>query len=235
MSQHHRITVLLGLPLVLSACFGVEGNGERERETREHSDFVAIENKGELSVYVRRADELRVIVSIDSNLLDNVQTRVRDDTLVIDTNVNLVDIVPGPHVIIDMPELRSVKLSGSGDLSADAFDDAQRVRFEQRGSADLSFAGSATHIDAIITGSGDLHLTGTADFLEVEIYGSGYVDARDLDAAGGRLLINGSGDIDATINGEVDAEINGSGDVNLYGAVELVRSDEDGSGDIVVH
>lgn len=235
MLQPRRITLLLGLPVALSGCFGVSGNGERERETRDHSDFVAIESQGELIVQVRRADELRVVVSIDSNLLDNVKTRVRGDTLVIDNHVNLVDLVSGPHVIVDMPELRSVQLSGSGDLFADAFDDATSVRFEQTGSGDLSFSGSATRLDATISGSGDLQLAGTADFLDIEIRGSGYVDARDLDAAGARLQIDGSGDIEATIHGEVDAEINGSGDVNLYGDVELVRADEDGSGDIVVH
>jgi hypothetical protein len=226
---------LLALSFALGGCFGVSGSGERERETRAYSDFEAIENKGELSVQVRRADEFRVVVSIDANLLDNVKTRVRDNTLVIDTNVNLLDTVPGPHVIVDMPELRAVQLLGSGDLSADGFDDAQSLRFEQRGSGDLRFDGAATRIDATLSGSGDLQLIGTADFLELEVRGSGDVDARDLVAAGGRFQVDGSGNIAATIHGEVDAEVNGSGDVNLYGDVDLVRSDEDGSGDIVVH
>jgi len=226
---------LLALSFALSGCFGVSGNGERERETRDYSDFEAIENKGELTVQVRRADEFRVVVSIDANLVDNVKTRVRDNTLVIDTNVNLLDTVPGPHVIVDMPDLRAVQLFGSGDLSADGFDDARSLRFEQRGSGDLRFDGAATRIDATLSGSGDLQLIGTADFLELEVRGSGDVDARDLVAAGGRFQVDGSGNIAATIHGEVDAEVNGSGDVNLYGDFDLVRSDEDGSGDIVVH
>jgi acyl CoA:acetate/3-ketoacid CoA transferase beta subunit len=56
-----------------------------------------------------------------------------------------------------------------------------------------------------------------------------------LSFALGGFQVDGSGNIAATIHGEVDAEVNGSGDVNLYGDVDLVRSDEDGSGDIVVH
>lgn len=235
MSQHRRITMLFALPLALSGCFGVSGNGDRERETRKLSDFHSIELDGELGVQVRRADEFRVVVSIDSNLLDNVKTRVRDRTLLIDNNVNLADYVSAPHVIIDMPELRSVRLTGSGDLRAEGFDDARSLRFDQHGSGDLRFSGSATRIEARLSGSGDLHLSGSADFLDIEVHGSGDVDARGLDAAGARLEINGSGDIDATVNGEVDAEINGSGDINLYGEVDLIRSDEDGSGDIVVH
>lgn len=235
MSQHRRITWLLGLPIALSGCFGVSGNGERERETREHEGFVAVENEGELAVQVRKAHDFRVVVSIDSNLLDNVKTRVRGDTLVIDHNVNFNDIVSGPHVIIDMPELRSVQVRGSGDLHAETFDEADPVRLELSGSGDLHFAGSAPRIDATLEGSGDLHLEGSSDYLDVEVHGDGDVDARELDAAGARLQVDGSGDIDATVNGDVDAEVNGSGDVNLYGDVDLQRSDEDGSGDIVVH
>lgn len=233
--SYRKLTVLLGMPLALSACWGVPGNGERERETRQHEGFAGIENQGELQVQVRHADEFRVVVSIDSNLIDNVKTRLRDDRLVIDNSVNFTDTVPGPHVIVEMPELSFVELSGSGDLDARTFDDTDTLRIELKGSGDLRFEGSAQRIDATLTGSGDLRLIGSSDFLELEVLGSGNVDARDLDAAAGRLQIDGSGDITATIHGEVDAEINGSGDLDLYGEVDLQRSDEDGSGDIRVH
>jgi hypothetical protein len=67
------------------------------------------------------------------------------------------------------------------------------------------------------------------------VNGSGNVDARNLDAAEGRVRLDGSGDVSATVHGDVDAELNGSGDLDLFGDVDLKRSDEDGSGDIRVH
>jgi hypothetical protein len=233
--QLSRLTVTLCAPLVLGACWGVEGDGERERELRDHEDFVGIENHGELQVQVRQADTFRVAVSIDSNLLDNVKTRVRSDRLIIDQNVNFSEIVPGPHVIVDMPQLAFVKLLGSGDLDARTFDESATVRFELQGSGDLRFEGSAPRIDATLEGSGDLRLVGASDYLDVEVQGSGSVTARDLAASGAYLRTEGSGDINATVNGEVEAETDGSGDIDLYGDVDLVRSDEDGSGDIRVH
>jgi hypothetical protein len=235
--SHRKLTVLIGMPLtiLINACWGVPGNGERERETRHHEDFIGIENHGELDVQVRQSDEFRVVVSIDSNLLDNVKTRVRDDRLVIDNNINFTDVVNGPHVIVEMPELTFVELSGSGDLDATSFDEGGTVRLELSGSGDLRFEGSSPRIDATVRGSGDLALSGTTDFLDVQVNGSGNVDARNLDAAEGRVRLDGSGDVSATVHGDVDAELNGSGDLDLFGDVDLKRSDEDGSGDIRVH
>lgn len=235
--SHRKLTVLIGMPLAIlvSACWGVPGNGKRERETRDHEGFIGIENHGELDVQVRRADDFRVVVSIDSNLLDNVKTRVRDDRLIIDNNINFTDVVRGPHVIVEMPELTFVELSGSGDLDATRFDEGGTVRLELSGSGDLQFEGSSPRIDAELRGSGDLELAGTTDFIDIRLSGSGNVDARNLDAGEGRLRLDGSGDVAVTVHGEVDAEVNGSGDLDLFGDVDLKRSDEDGSGDIRVH
>jgi hypothetical protein len=231
----YRRCILTAVPLLLAGCWGVSGNGELERDTRDHRDFVSIDNHGELEVEVRQADDFRVTVSIDSNLLRNVKTRVRDDTLFIENNINLLDKVPGPHVLVEMPHLTYVRLNGSGDLNARGFDEDERVRFEMDGSADLTFDGSAPRIEATLEGSGDLRLSGTTDFLDIEAYGSGNVEARSLQAAGGKLRSDGSGDVTATVDGELDVDVSGAGDVDLYGEVDLRRRRDDGSGDIRVH
>lgn len=230
----YRCCTLMAV-LLLTGCWGVSGNGDLERETRDHRDFVSIDNHGELVVEVREADDFRVTVSIDSNLLRNVKTRVQDDTLFIENNINLLDKVPGPHVLVEMPHLTFVHLDGSGDVRARSFDEDERVRFEMDGSGDLTFDGSAPRIEATLEGSGDLRLSGTTDFLDIEAYGSGNVEARDLRAAGGQLRSDGSGDVTATVDGELDVDVSGAGDVDLYGEVDLRRRHDDGSGDIHVH
>lgn len=230
-----RKVALLGAPLALSGCWGISGDGDRERETRDLSDFVRIESHGELDVEVRRADAFHVGMSIDSNLLDNVETSVRDETLIIDQNINFIDIVPGPHVTIAMPDLMFVHLYGSGDLDATSFDATETLRLELSGSGDLRFEGSAPRIEGDVEGSGDLHLSGSTDFADLVVRGSGNIEARDLEAAQASLRVEGSGDIAVTLTGEADARIRGSGDIDLYGDVALRHSDDDGSGDIRVH
>lgn len=226
---------VVGMTVALSGCWGISGSGDRERETRDHDDFVRIESHGELDVEVRQADRFRVAVSIDSNLLDNVKTRVRDETLIIDQNVNFLDIVDGPHVLIDMPSLTFVHLYGSGDLDALTFEESDTVRLELGGSGDLIFEGAAPRIEADADGSGDVRLTGSTDFADLLVRGSGNIEARGLEASAGSLRVAGSGDIAAMINGKADVRVDGSGDIDLYGEVDLRGSEGNGSGDVRVH
>ncbi|MET0386319.1 MAG: DUF2807 domain-containing protein, partial [Polyangiales bacterium] len=168
-------------------------------------------------------------------LVNDVDTFVRSDTLIIDSEARLYDFVPGPHVLIDMPRLTFARLDGSGSLDAQTFDEAGTVRLELDGSGDLWFTGSAPRIEAGLSGSGVLGLTGSTDFAELDLAGSGDLLARELDAAEGSVRVSGSGDVSATLNGPAEAEVEGSGDIDLYGNVDLDHSRVSGSGEVRVH
>jgi hypothetical protein len=232
--RQHR-AALTSASLLLTGCLGVSGSHDRARESRDLADFARIESHGELDVEVRQGDSFRVTVSIDDNLLDRVETRVRDETLIIDQDLNFIDIVSGPHVLVEMPHLTFVHLYGSGDLDAQPFDEGEPIRLELGGSGDLRFEGSAPRIEADNDGSGAIHLAGTTDFAELVVRGSGNIEARDLQATEASLRSTSSGDITASVDGEVDAEVSGSGDIDLYGGATLRERREDGSGAIRTH
>ena len=220
---------------LLGGCWAIDGNGHRGRETRDHRDFVRVENNGQLDVQIRRGDEHSVEISIDSNLLDNVDTHVRDETLIIDSDPQLFDYVSGPHVLVTMPHLVFGRMSGSGRLDARGFDEEEGIRLELSGSGDVFFEGSAPRIEGDVDGSGDLRVAGSTDFAQLVSSGSGDIDARDLDAGALRLRSSGSGEITATAHGEVEAETLGSGDIDIYGDAHLTSAHERGSGDIHTH
>jgi hypothetical protein len=234
MTRPIALLTLCTLPL-LGACIGVDGNGHRARETRDERDFVRIENVGQLDVQVRQGEEFAVLVSIDENLLDNVRTHVRDETLIIDNEPHLFDVLPGPHVLVTMPHFIFGKVDGSGNLDARVFDERETVRLEVSGSGDATFEGSAPRIEADVSGSGDLRLAGSTGFAQLFGSGSGDIAARDLDADAARLRTTGSGNITATVHGDVEAETSGSGDIELYGSPHVTSSHEHGSGDIHEH
>jgi hypothetical protein len=223
------------LGLALSACIGLDGNGHRVDERRDLADFSRIENNGPFDLEVKQGDDFDVRVSIDSNLLHRVDTHVHGDTLAIDSDAIIGDVVAGPHVIVTLPALDELVLHGSGDATVDAFDAADPIALRITGSGDLRFSGSAPRFTLEVNGSGDLRVTGDTDFAKVKLTGSGNVEARDLAANGADIELDGSGDARLTVNGPVDADLNGSGDIDLYGEVDRGHFSEDGSGDITVH
>lgn len=223
--------------LALAGCglFGVDGNGERVTEVRSLEGFSSVDSEGSLDVEITRGDAFHVEVSIDSNLLPLVRTRVSGDTLAIDTDQPIGDVVAGPHVIVTMPLLRRAAVNGSGGLTAASFEQSEPVSLDIDGSGELSFVGNVPRADVRISGSGDARLHGAAAVLGAAVEGSGAVDARDLDATTADLSVSGSGDLAANVSGSVSVAISGSGSVDLYGAAVIERVDISGSGSITRH
>src|SRR3954463_932352 len=100
--------------LALMGCdvAGIDGNGRRQDETRDVAAFTRIRSDSELDVKVTQGEAQSVTVSLDSNLLHLVDTRVSGDTLYVDLHDNVDQIVDGPHVLITVPELTAAKLAG---------------------------------------------------------------------------------------------------------------------------
>jgi hypothetical protein len=230
-----NLTLISLICLALPACIGLNGNGKRVDETRHLDDFTQIENNGAFDLEVIQGDEFEVRVSVDSNLLHRLETHVHGDTLEIDSNAVIGDVVAGPHVIVTMPVLDELVVHGSGDAVVDTFDARDPIALRIAGSGDLHFTGSAPRLTLEVKGSGDLHARGDTDFAEIKLSGSGDIQARDLVANGADVKLDGSGDVQLTVNGPVDADLNGSGDIDLYGEVDRGHFSEDGSGDITVH
>jgi hypothetical protein len=236
--MHCTVFGPLSLILVLTAasgCVGVAGNGHRARETRELRAFSKIESHGPFAVDAARGDDFTARVSIDSNLIDHLETHVYGDTLEIDSDAWIADLLPGPHLVITLPRLESATVSGSGDLVIHGFDSDEPLRLSASGSSDLTFDGSAPKITASVSGSGDMQLHGGTEFAELEVSGSGNLDARELIASEADVTVSGSGNLRATIDGPVGAAVSGSGDIDLYGDVQREHFSESGSGDIRVH
>jgi len=206
------------------------GNGVRATETRPVADFTRVDSAGSFDVSVVRGEAFDVTVSIDSNLLPGLRTRVVGDTLEIDSQRDFQDLVPGPHVFVTLPELQAASLSGSGALGVGAPQPELPLDLDLSGSGDLVFDGAASGTTVRLGGSGSVALRGSSDWLDLRLDGSGDIDAAELQAADGRLQLSGSGSIRAFLSSSVEVELDGSGDVYLYGDPNITRLSIDGSG-----
>lgn len=221
--------------LALGCETGTHGNGDRTEEVREVSEFVKVRTEAELDVEIVQGNEHRVTLSLDSNLLDLVRTRVDGETLYIDTRESIGDAVRGPHVSITVPVLSAAKLDGSGDLLVDLDQPELALDLYLSGSGDVRFVGRAAALGAFLSGSGDMLLQGETSDVELALIGSGDIGARELSAESGSLELRGSGDISASISQAASISLSGSGDIDLYGGADVAVDDRSGSGDIDVH
>ena len=209
----------------------IEGEGDVVTQELLINEFTSVKSRGTSQVYITQGNEIKVEVEGQQNIIDNIEVDIQNGVWEIEFDKcqrNFTDL----KIYITMPIIKSLEVSGSGDMfGQDAFvvDDID-LKVDGSGSIDVAIDG-ATEVDARISGSGKIKLEGTTNYLGSKISGSGDLEAYDLEANIGNLKIVGSGDAEVTVYDELDVRIEGSGDV-YYKGNPIINVDITGSGDL---
>lgn len=206
----------------------IDGSGTAATEQRPLGGFSAVQTQG-LKLQVRQGPVAQVVVTADANLLPLLETVVENNrhgqTLVVrwKSNTSLKTRV-SPVVQVTAPELKTLVVSGSGDIVADELKlGALSARVE--GSGDLRLNGlQADSLSLAVAGSGDIVASGQAARVSASIAGSGDIKTAALRADDVSVSIAGSGDADVQAQRTLTVKIAGSGDVRYTGAATVQRS-----------
>lgn len=232
----------------------IEGDGNIVTRTYDVTAFNEISTSLPATVNFTIADSYSCTVSVDENLFDYLDIRVKDNELLMgkrkeDKNTNLK--VTQFIIEVTAPSLEYLNLAGSGTFNALSPLKGEKLEVNLAGSGDIIFhksvsaqktelnvAGSgdlvcneliADELDSNVAGSGDLKVvSGQVRKAEAGVAGSGDIvltcNIENLDAN-----IAGSGDIKARVSAKLKYAIIGSGDIGYYGN-PVVEGDKAGRG-----
>ena len=252
------IGLLFGAAMASATGGSEEGPGNLVTERFDLSGFTGIEVGGSWQVSVRPGP-YDVQVTVDDNVVDDLQVEVRGDALQfgLRPQVRLRRVTLRAQVT--MPALHAVGVSGSGDatfadfespslrLSVTGSGDVEgsgitvgALDVGVSGSGDITLQGCATEsADMSITGSGDITLRGASDdqpagALTLQISGSGSADLGGCAFASADVGVTGSGSGTLTLgSGDLTGSISGSGEVRYRGSPARVNVRTSGSGRVV--
>ena len=177
-------------------------------EPRKVDAFSAIEIAGLMAVEVKISNTTSVDVQGEPQLAKLISTTVKNGTLVIDTPKDFTKRLKGHDdnklkVVITMPALKSVAISGTGAM-------------EIEGLAQSSFA-------ATIAGTGSLEVAGKTDTFKLSIPGTGEVKAKKLIASDLQLSVPGTAQASVHATKSFDANVMGTAVVVVHGKPASVR------------
>jgi len=213
---------------------------ETTTQQRTVGAFSALELAGPYRVLVRAQGKPSVELSGERKLLDDIETVVRGDTLVVRPvsrsgfHFSIGKRRDTVTVSITASMLKSLKMSGSGDVKLEQLG-GDRFTLQADGPGDLSASGAvrelavrssgsgdldlhqvkAASVDLSMAGPGDVRLAGVGNELVANVSGSGDLQADDLHVAHATARMSGPGDV--TLSGEsadLHAEVSGSGDLD---------------------
>lgn len=227
--------LLLLLAAMISCRKRVTGEGPVVKQDRTPAAFDRISHEIDGVVYVTQEGTTRLTVEAQQNILDILETPVKDGELKIQfknhTNVRTHDPI---IVRISNPVINGLDVEGSGDLLMTNTLQANQLQLDVSGSGSIK-AGDllvAGRLSANISGSGGiLALGGHANSGSLVVSGSGWINLLPVEHKTVEADISGSGNIKATVTDRLDARISGSGSV-LYQGNPTVDTHVSGSGSV---
>jgi len=222
------------LSFVLTSCyFDFDDNGQNTNFSNCESgfgntvtqelaidDFTGFELNIGAQVYISQGDEVEVLVKGQENIIEELETKVRNDIWEIefDDCVENSDVL---RIFITTPNLNFISNNGSGNIKSDNILSVEDFEIKNNGSGNIQLSIEGNVIVTRNTGSGKLELEGVAATLDVDIRGSGDVEAFDLLIRDAQVEVDGSGDAQVNVTDFLEIMIEGSGDVYYKGEPDL--------------
>lgn len=197
-----------------------EGFGSTVTQEIDLAAFTGFELNMDAQVYLSHGDEVEVLVKGQENIIDELETKVRNDIWEIeyDDCVEDSDVL---RIYITTPNLSFIANNGSGKIKSDNILRMDDLEIKNNGSGDIELSIEGNVIITRNTGSGKLELEGVAATLDVDLKGSGNVIAFDLLAKDGQIEVDGSGDVQVNVSDFLEIMIEGNGDVYYKGEPDL--------------
>ena len=213
----------------------VKGNGNVTEQTREVGSYDGIVVSGSFDVKLYAGTEGSIKVEAESNLLEYIETTVKNGQLHIrvmkNKNIN-TSWNKGMRITVPFKDIDRVKLTGSGEIVSRDTIKTDRFEVSLSGSGDIELDVDANDTSSIVSGSGEITLKGSTKTHKTILTGSGDIYAGNYLAQSVDAKVTGSGDIKVHCKDNLKARVTGSGDIEYTGNPERQDTKVTGSGDI---
>ena len=197
-----------------------EGFGSTVTQEISPTDFTGIELNIDAQVYISQGENVEILVKGQENIIDELETRVRNDVWEIefDDCIEDSDVL---RIYITSPNLNYIGNNGSGKIQSDNILKMDDLEIKNNGSGEIQLSIEGEVITARNNGSGKLEIEGVAATLDANMKGSGDIEAFDLLVRDAQVEIAGSGDAQVNVTDFLEIMIEGSGDVYYKGDPDL--------------
>ena len=224
------ILVLLVMAMALTGCCGIgcgplsrwtfpsirtrtlRGSGDLVTQEMDLLGFDKLEVSHTFQVTLQQSSSYRVVVTVDDNMVDEIEVRRVGSTLQIglqEGSWSLNNITLRAEV--SMPRLTGIELSGASSLKGAM--DTVDVRFTLSGASRLTLEGTGSDMDLRASGASDVSL---ADF-----------EVKDAS-----VELSGASQAAVNVTGKLDVEASGASQLRYLGNPQLGRIDTSGASSV---
>jgi hypothetical protein len=214
------VTAVIGCS-VTDNSLSVEGSGTAASEERAPGEFSSVRFALPGVLVLEQGAPALVLVEGDDNILEHVNTEVRQGTLRIGSGSTRLRPRTALRVVVRAPEFEAIESAGSGIVEAAGLRGAG-LTLSVAGSGDAFLPDlEVGELRVRVAGSGSVEMSGHAAHQVLSLAGSGEVEARSLASESAEASIAGSGSAWLNVTERLTANLVGSGSVNYLGDPEV--------------
>ncbi|MBL4594667.1 MAG: DUF2807 domain-containing protein [Flavobacteriales bacterium] len=229
--QIKRIFLLIVIAFALNSCINtIDGNGEVIKEQREVSSFNKIDISGAYEVLINQGDEERLELEVDENLLEYIETEIKNNTLYISSK-QAIGNATSLKLYITIVDVEDIDVSGAIKLRNKGTYKASSLEIDVSGAADIDLDVDVENLTMDMSGASETTLSGTANNFEIEISGAGELQAKKLKTRNTTIDISGAGSAVVHAKKTLNVSVSGAGSVKYKGNPK-VKEDISGAGSV---
>ncbi len=209
----------------------VYGNGNVERQDRTAGKFEGLKVSSGIDVYLKQGDSESITVEADENLLEYIETDIKDGVLNVYTDANIRK-AESRKVFVTMKDITSLRTTSAGDIIGETPVRTDDLKLSASSAGDIKIEVYANTIDADLSSSGDMTLTGKAGKLNVNLSSAGDLNAYELEVKEADVSASSAGDADVNVSEKLTARASSAGDINYRGNPKYLDTHSSSAGGI---
>ena len=234
-----RIAISLVLALFATSCInmnfgdGKKGNGVVVKETRKITeDFTEISASEGLNVFVTQAEEFKILVEADENVMELVGTDINGGKLRIHAIENIGKATK--NVYVTLPKITVLESSSAADLIVQNEIKAEKLDLHASSAGDIELEVVASEIEADASSAANIKISGQTKILYADASSAGNIKALDLLAKQCKANASSGSDIDVNVSESLTADATSGADIS-YAGEPTVSIEKSVSGSVHKH
>ena len=201
------------------------------------SNFTAIKSSAVANIEIKQAKETSVIAEGDDDMLDLLEVKVDNHTLVIEMNNKRMKLFKNRSnkltIFISTPNLTEIDSEGVGNITIDGGFETPKLTVNSEGVGNIKAEHLyARTVEIESNGVGNIKVGGNAENVYIKSDDIGNTDARNLVSQNTHVESDGIGNVSCYASEYLKIESDGVGNITYYGKPKQTNINKDGVGKI---
>lgn len=209
---------LIGFVFMLSSCHNINGSGNIISKDRTVDNFTSVKVNNGIRMNITAGEKLKVNVEADDNIIDDVETKVVGEELVVRFSDNFsfqnTDII----VNVVMPLVKRISASGGSTINSEnQLPKTDAMSIKASGGASVNASVDARTLDLESSGGAALKIIGRSQLVSIDASGGATVNTYELLAETSNIKASGGASVKTYASVNVDAGASSGASISYKG------------------